>query len=220
VATSPTTEDLHGVTGSASAVYAVGDSMTVVRNDGVAWSTLRTGTAGTFDAVCSPAAGEVIVAGPDGIFHGDGSSLTIASSVGARALFSADATHAWAVGEHVQHWTNGAWTNDDPLFSGSLTSVSGTSDEDVYAVGSSPRHRGTAWSHGPFADGDLTGVFAAHDLGVMAVGPNGKIEHWSGTIVERLRARVTADLHAVVAAGHVVFIAGDDGTLQTLIFHR
>jgi len=215
---SPTTADLHSVWGRASDdVYATGDAMTLLHYDGTAWSIVAGGAAGRLDAVW--VADAVYAAGASGIYRYDGATFTQVSLIGARALWGTSATSIYAAGARIVHYDGSGW--GQMLGSADVAALSGTSDSDVWAVGSGAEHYdGTAWSRGPFTDSDLAAVCVAPALGAFAAGKQGTLRHWDGTAVEPFISRRTTDLDGLFISGNVLFVAGIDGALDTLVFHR
>jgi len=223
VQSSPTTVDLHAVWGTApDDVYASGDAFTLLHYDGASWSTLRAGaiggTSGDFTGLYALAPGDVLASGPTGIYRYDG-SLAQVSTNAASSVWGTDATHVWAAGSGISAFDGVSWAATsitDPV-----VALSGTSATDVYAVGPTSYHfDGSTWSPAPFGDGPLTDVCASPDLGVFVAGPQGTLRRWDGTAIEPFVSRTTADLDTVFITGHLVFMAGTDGTLDVMVFHR
>jgi hypothetical protein len=99
--------------------------------------------------------------------------------------------------------------------------LSGTSSQNLFAVGAESFHwNGTSWSTGPFTDTSLQAVSASPLLGAFAVGKGGSIQYWNGTVLDPMLGRTTANINAVLAIGHLVFMAGDDGALELLVLHH
>jgi hypothetical protein len=161
----------------------------------------------------------VIAGGTAGIFSYDAGVLARTSTTAARGLWGMSATDVWAAGAGVMRSTAGGWVSAG--LPSSERAISGTSASNVYVVGATSAHfNGTLWTQGPFDDPELAAVCASTTIGVFAAGQHGALEYWSGTALEPMVSRSTTDLHAVRVIDNLVFIAGDDGALQLMIFHR
>jgi cysteine-rich repeat protein len=223
---SDTTVDLHAVHGRGPGdVYAVGDDLTVLHHDGVDWQTLRSGPSAAFSgdlrAVLAGDAGVVHVGGDEGLFRVESSgSLTRLVTTKVNGLWSKTPASGWAAGDRIHRLVNGVWSDVGVTVVTPLRGVTGV-ESSVFTVGGvSRQYNGTTWSNGPFVESNLSAVSANAAGGAFAVGSGGSLRYASGPAVEPLRARSTTELRAVHAIGHLVFIAGDDGTLDLLIFHQ
>jgi hypothetical protein len=223
---SPVAVDLRTVWGTASNdVYAAGDDLTLLHYDGVSWTVLHAGPAGSggtgdFTSVFPIGPATVIAGATSGVFTYASGALTRDSMSSTRAVWATSATDVWAAtASGVLHSTGAGWVSAG--LPTQQLALSGTTSSDVYAVGASSFHfGGTAWAAGPFDDPALAAVSASVDLGVFAAGQHGALQYWSGTALEPMVSRAATNLHAVQVIGNLVFMAGDDGALQTMIFHR
>lgn len=224
--------DLLDVWGTAlNEVFAVGSGGTILRYDGVAWAPLASPTTGVLTSVWTDGAA-LLVAGSEGAFEYSGAPGAWSHFAGAGALhalrgFGPDTV--WAAGPSGTWYYDGSgWANgmDEQSL---ILDFTGPSPSQVHAVGKgSWFHDGVGWSHGPFGTAEpfderalaYTGVAESPTVGVVAVGQDGKIERWDGVVTEQIRGRVQTDLGDVAIAGRVVFMAGKEGTIQTLVFHR
>jgi cysteine-rich repeat protein len=229
---SDTTIDLHAVDGDgAGNVYAAGKELTLLAGGGGSWTTLRSGPLGAATHAflgVHAAPGVVLAVGPDGIFRWDGAELTVDSPTPAVGIWGSSATQAFAVGDRLQRLSVSGWADTGAVFIGRLRAVTGSSGTDAFAVGDiNSVHTNLAgnWVQGPFNDDGLLAVAGVQGMdptltSVFAAGGNGLLRHWNSAIVEPLQARTTSHLRALYAVDHLVFMAGEDGTLATLIFHR
>jgi hypothetical protein len=220
-----TTVDLLAVHGRApNDVYAVGSDLTILHHDGVDWRTVRSGPSSGFSgplvSVLASAADVVYAGGPDGLFRLDQNGFTRVSPTRIAGLWSATPTTGWAVGDRILRLSGGTWTDAGVTVTQPLRAVVGFENA-VYAVGGVNRFfDGATWSVGPFTETNLFAVSATPFSAAIAVGGNGNLRNSYGPVVEPIRSRTTADLRAVFAIGHLVFMAGDDGTLDLLVMHQ
>jgi hypothetical protein len=205
-------------------VYAVGDDLTILHHDGIDWRTVRAGPAdgfsGAFASVLASGGGVVYAGGADGLFRFDENGLTRVAATKIAGLWGATPTTGWAVGDRILRLADGTWTDAGVTVTLPLRAVVGFGSA-VYAVGGVNRFfDGNTWSIGPFAETNLFAVAAAPSGATFAVGGQGNLRAGAGATVEPIRSRTTADLRAVFATGHLVFMAGDDGTLDLLVVHQ
>ena len=96
---------LRGISGAGGAIYAVGDSGTLIQstNNGGSWSAPTTGTPTNFTGVWASAAGDAWIVGNGGkVYLYDGTNLTAASMVPNQnysAVFGVSAQQVIAVGD-------------------------------------------------------------------------------------------------------------------------
>jgi hypothetical protein len=219
----PVSVDLRAVWGTGPAdVYAAGDDFTLLHYDGLAWSVVHSGvlagSAGAFAALVV-AGNDVIAAGSSGVFDDVAGSPVQTSAVPASALWGTSAMELWAAGPGIAGYDGATWTATTATLAPDGAALAGNAPDDIYAVGSSAYHfDGATWSPGPFG-GDFRAL-SVSPLGVFAAGADGALARWDGSAVEPFIGRTTVDLDALFAVDHVVVMAGLDGTLETLIFHR
>jgi cysteine-rich repeat protein len=222
---SPTSVDLYAVSGtSATDVYAAGDELTLLHFDGASWSVVRTGPIGgvdgVFRALFVDPSGDVVAGGTLGVFNNVAVSPFRTSPNDARALWGTSATQLWAAGATgIQYYSGNHWTATTATTA--EVALGGTTTANLYAVGAQSYHfDGVTWATGPFSDPGWSSVTASPGVGALAVGARGGLARWDGTAVEPIISRTTSDLDAVFATGHLVFMAGADGTIDALILHR
>ena len=140
------------------------------------------------------------------------SSPAVPGGGGLRSLFSLGPRDIWAIGAMadgtlVEHWNGRSWRTvpapDPGNYVNDLMSISGTSSDDLWAVGNQLSRQGTdyvgssliehwdgsAWSvsSSPLADVQLLSVVALTSRNAWAAGYSGQpgnqevLEHWDGT---------------------------------------
>jgi hypothetical protein len=208
---------MQGVWGSsASDVYVVGDSGTVIHYNGVSWSTVASGaTSCSLKSVWGSSTDNVWAVG-DRLSKGGNdyrytilhsidngstwSDLQVANGQNLKSIWGSSATDIWAVGDAwksgknnyytILHTTNGgtSWANTATVGTTTpqtLRSIWGTSENNVYAVGSSGtilRYNGTAWaSVTSGTTNTLNGVWGVDSNHIWAVGSSGTILYYNGT---------------------------------------
>lgn len=227
---SPTTAQFGSMWASSpSDVWAVGTA-SVIRYDGVAWTTQPT-PGKPYRAIWGSAANDIWVAGVSAaIAHFDGttwSEVATALTGQFNALWGSAGNDVWAVGVlaggggRVAHYDGSTWT--DAASSGSwpaIQSVWGFGPQDIWAVGTAGAiyHRsGTTWSRLAVSPttANLLSVWGASADDVWAVGDNGTILHEDGTGWSAWPVSLTTSrLRAVRGTGPSdVWIAGDGGIL-------
>jgi hypothetical protein len=178
-------------------VWAVGTSGRIVHWNGTAFTSLPSGTTATLYGVWASTATDVWVVGgtPGGgtaqpndvLLHYDGTSFTpspLPMTFG-RTFFKVWGTSSanlYVVGEYgtIWHRTGTTWALEadqpKPLASGNLTTVSGCSATDVYAVGGLDvlQSDGTTWSRGAATvENGVNGVACGAPGHVVLVGFGG-----------------------------------------------
>lgn len=135
----------------------------------------------------------------------------------AAATWAAAPNDVWVVGNGIEHWDGQAWTQQVPSGT-TFTSISGSFDTDVWAVGPSAvqHYDGKVWTPLTVPPGTppLSGVWVAGLLDAWIVGAQGTVLRPSGPVLVRVAANTTKDLTAVTATGFDdVWIGGQDGVL-------
>lgn len=152
---SPTTGTplLHGVSAvSASDVFAVGDTGTIIRRTGGAWTVMTSGTTNDLRGVWALSSSNVWAVGISGTilrFNGTSwSTVTGVTTSDLDAVWASGANDVWlAGGSSVWHWNGTAFSSTG--IGGTLLSVSGTGPSDVWVTGENANvhhWNGTAWS--------------------------------------------------------------------------
>lgn len=192
---SGTTATLHAVWGtSASDVFVVGNTGTILHYNGTAWSAMSSGTTENLSGVWGFAANDVYAVGYTlTILHYNGTAWSAmpASNPGFAPLFRAiwgnATTDVWAVGSGYlrMHYNGTAWSGSTNILTDNLFAVTGTSASNVLTVGdygTAYRFTGSTWSGDLDVTGltdlwlDFQGVWAASPAAFFVVGdydPNG-----------------------------------------------
>ena len=163
-------------------VWAVGENGTILHWDGKRWSRVPSPTKAGLNDVFGTASADVWAVGEDGvILHWNGKTWALTTLPDAPVLngvWAADARNAWVVGSSViARWDGNRWSS----VSGDIDAdaVSGTSAEDVWAVGlnGNIRHwNGRDWSEPPGVTRErLTAAWTSSAGTVWAVGHEGVI---------------------------------------------
>ncbi|HEX5058300.1 MAG TPA: hypothetical protein VFV99_03020 [Kofleriaceae bacterium] len=216
---SPTSFDLHAIQGTAANdIYAAGDSLALLHYNGSQWTSVG-GGGGNFTSLLATGTNRVLGASTSGIYEYDGTTFSRVTITTGRAIWGASATDVWVAGAAFAHFDGTSWTTTTTMTD--ATTLIGTSANDIYAVGKSPLHYdGATWSAGPFKDDRLIAACLTPSNRLFGVGQQGALRYWNGTAIEPMISRTTADLSAVFMTGHVLVMAGADGTLDTMVFHR
>lgn len=221
-----TTEDLNSITGlSTTDLIAVGDAGTIVRWDGIDWSTDTSGVTYDLHGVWVDNPNDAFAVGMGGTaLYWDGNSWTDISpsySGALRGVWGSSPTDVFAVGSSgtVLHWNGVAWS---PMVSSTtehLLDVWGLSSSEVYAVGANGEiifYNGVGWAvQASGTTEDLNGIYGSATNDVYAVGENSAIVRWDGISWNTVVLGVLADLNAVWAdAANNVVIIGDGGFVR------
>jgi hypothetical protein len=231
--------DLWGT--SATFVVGVGNSGLVLSNMGTGWHKQIVDSASSYGAVAGAGPSDVWAVGDVSFAHWNGSLWSqVPAPAGANgnpfyAVWLSAPGEGWAVGEEgvYAQLAAGAWTFVGHASNGyAYRGVWGSSAQDVYVVGNGHsiagvgnplliRHYdGTAWtdlsgtvdpSH---AMGPLNAVWGSDATHVWAVGENGNVIFWNGTLWAPLLsgAGSSESLRAVWGSGpRDVWVAGSAG---------
>ncbi|HET9620734.1 MAG TPA: hypothetical protein VFP84_05190 [Kofleriaceae bacterium] len=193
--TSPTTGSplLHAVSAvSASDVFAVGDSGTIIRRSPTAWTTMTSGTTNNLRGVWAISSSDVWAVGSSGtILHFNGTAWSAVSGGGTtnlEAVWASGSSDVWICGGGtVLHW-NGSSVSSAASFTPTLLSISGTSASDVWVAaenGGFHHWNGSAWS----AVTPITGTssyfavlaIGANDVWTTTITSSKQSVHWNGT---------------------------------------
>ncbi len=227
----------HGTSGKD--VWAVGEHGRITHWNGSAFTEHTSGTTATLYGVWANGPADVWAVGgtPEGgtsqpndvLLHFDGTSWSpspLPQKLG-RAFFkiwgtpSAGDTTLYIVGEFGTIWhrpSGGAWAleaNNPPLSSGNLTTVSGCSDREVYAVGTEDVlvSDGKTWTKSAVAlENEVNGVACASPGNVVIVGYAGLKQRLVGGVwVTDFASDPHQDLHGAWAdPGGGYWAAGGD----------
>ncbi len=234
---------VNGIRGtSPTFIIGVGNSGLVLQNAGTGWKKQIVGDAtATYFGVAGSGASEAWAVGDVYFAHWNGSSWsTVAAPSGANgnpfyAVWLSAAGEGWAVGEEgvYAQLSGGTWTFIAHSSNGyTYKGVWGSAKNDVYVVGNghsiagvgSPlliRHYdGVTWSDvsstvdPSHAMGPLNAIWGSDASHVWAVGENGNVIFWNGTVLTPLLtgATSTESLKAIWGSGpRDVWIAGSAG---------
>jgi uncharacterized protein YjdB len=183
--TVPSAEGLYGVHGlSANDLVVVGGQGTVLRFNGITWTTINAGGfLGSFYAVTGSAAnnGRRVLVGDGGVAQLDGSAVTLVTTPYAPRLYSVSMD---AGGDVYAGGQRGAVLRS-----------------------------GTPWTTLNLVP-DLLDVWTTSATNAFAVGEFGFIYRWNGTAWARQTTPTTATLNTVWAASATdAFAGGDNGTM-------
>ena len=174
---------------SATNVFAVGLTGTILHYDGANWSAMASGTSGNLRTVWGSSATDVYAAFVD-FLHYDGVSWS--TGVGGTHhdlldVWGSGSSDVFAVGKAgtIVHYDGAAWTIMASGTISDLNGVDGSGRSDVFAVGQGGlilHYDGASWT--TMASGtpyDLFGVWANSPTDVFAVGAANAILHYDGT---------------------------------------
>ena len=154
IETAPTTGLLHGVWAvTASDVFAVGDSGTILRRTNDTWTAMTSGTTNNLRGVWAASSTDVWAVGSNAtILHFDGSQWSPVSGAGTTvpvdAVWGSSANDVWMCGGNRCVRWNGQSLTTHALV-GTILSVSGTGPNDVWVSGenANPKHwNGSTWT--------------------------------------------------------------------------
>jgi hypothetical protein len=194
--TSGTTNNLNGVWGSsATDVFAVGASGTILHYNGTSWSAMTSGTTNILHGVWGSSGTDVFAVGDVDDESGSGTILqyngTSWSTVPLCAqchrfngVWGSSATDVFVVGEAgtILHYNGSTWSAMTSGTENDLHGVWGSSGTDVFALGDAGtilNYNGSTWS--AMTSGttnNLNGVWGSSATDVFAVGNSGTILHY------------------------------------------
>jgi hypothetical protein len=230
------TATLYAVGGrSASDVFAVGTSGTIVHYDGMSWNEMAVPhVPGALLGVWVSSANEVFAVGEGGtILHYDGTAwdaMQSGTSFDLGGIWGSSPDDVFAVGGGgtVLHLDGESWSPMSvPFGSPFLNGIWGSAGTDVFAVGEDGEivhYDGASWVEmydGGFA---LNGVWGSSATDVFAVGEWGTVLHYDGTSWERLTVPTTYYLTGIWGtADHHLFVVGIENWLYyigpTVVLH-
>ncbi len=187
---SGTASPLYGAWGSsATDVFAVGGSGTILHYDGSSWSAMSSGTTNHLNEVWGSSATDVFAVGTFGtILHYDGSSWSAMGSGTTNHLnevWGSSATDVFAVGGSgtILHYDGSSWSAMSSGTTSSLSGIWGSSATDVFAVSSIRilHYDGSSWSVMISGTSTLYDIWGSSATDVFAVGYNETILHYDGS---------------------------------------
>jgi hypothetical protein len=219
---------------SATNVYAVGNSGTILRNTGTGWFNEASGTTAGLAAIWGSSASDLWAVGNLGgsILHRDATSWSVvpkATSRLLRGVWGSSATSVWAVGDTgtIEKFDGTNWTVQSSGVTTSLRAVGGSGPSDVWAVGTGGtllHFDGTSWSNA--GTGVTTSVMSLADIYVISatnawiVGSNTTqgfrvLLHWDGTAWTSLGGMNGPGAISCISASGAndVWVGGDWGVL-------
>lgn len=221
--TSPTTETLWGVWGSADAVVAVGNVGTAVHLAD-AWLTKTTGTRLDLCDVWTDGESRALVVGVHGIvlhYEGSWSIMTSGTSANLADVFGFEDGTAVAVGEGgtIVRYDGASWAPMDTVTSVNLFGVWGSSPTNLYAVGVGGtiiHYDGIDWSFMDTATPEnLSAVWGSSASDVWAVGDLGAIMRYDGVSWALSPSGTTETLGDVWGtSGNDIWAVGSGGTIR------
>lgn len=200
-----TSKPLSGIWGyDASNVFAVGESGTVVRYDGTAWSASQQGSVELRDVWGSSTTNVYAVGKAGTILRFNGSSWSTSTGPTGedlQGIWGSSASNMFAVGSTgvILRYNGSAWSQMARPVTETLEDIWGSASNNVFAVGS-PRRvgstryytivlwNGSIWSVMTTPDvpvgksGRLRSVWGSSGTDVFAVGDDGVVLHYNGSV--------------------------------------
>jgi hypothetical protein len=219
---------LYAVWGfSASDVFAVGASGTILRYDGSSWNSMSSGVSVRLWGVWGSSPSDIFAVGDSGtILHYDGSSWDAMNSgctLDLIEVWGNSAADIFAVGMSgtILHSDGGSWSAMDSGTTASLSCIWGTSSSDVIATGADGtiiHYDGDSWN--PMVSGStshLHGIWASSASDVFVVGEHGTILRYDGASWSAMDS-ATTDWYWLQAAwgssSSDVFAVGQSSTIR------
>lgn len=222
---SGTRDDLLGIwVRSASDIYVVGNTGTILRYDGRAWVPMTSGTSRDLHSVWGSSGANVFVVGGGGtILHYDGKgwvSMPSGTDNDLYGIWGSSANDVFAVGRAgtILRYNGKSWAPMASAMLEDLYGIWGTSAANVFAVGSSGtilHYDGKAWVQmASYTKRDLFGVWGSSGVDIFAVGREGVILHYDGKDWAQMSNRIPDDLYGVWgSSGTDVFSVGRSGAI-------
>jgi hypothetical protein len=228
--TSGTTSNLSSVWGaSASDVFAVGASGTILHYNGSAWSVMASGTTENLKGVWGSSGNDVFAVGINGtILRYDGTSwnsMTSGTTNQLNGVWGNSSSDVIAVGDcmTIIHFDGTAWSAmiesccDGDYYCYEFNSVWGSSGTDVYAVGRGYKteclnhYDGTNWQCSGTPYGWNNAIWGSSSADIFSAGI--WIWHYNGNGWTRLQPNFSGHYYYGIwgASAHDVFFAGTEG---------
>ena len=209
---------------NSSNVWAVGQSGTALRWNGLVWKTVASPTSSWLQSVFMNNEADGWAVGSGGaIIHWNGTSWETTQSPTAENLydiFMANPNEGWAVGWDgtTVHWNGTVWRRISSPTTTILFSVYIADSSDVWAVGSGGtiiHFNGTAWNHVPCpTTSSLHDIFMITPNEGWGVGSEGTIIHFNGTSWSNASSPTTNGLRSVFMLNSTEgWAVGDSGTI-------
>lgn len=219
---------------SATNVYAVGNSGTVMHNSGGGWFGEPTGTTGSISSIWGSSASDVWAVGALGsqVLHRDATSWSLMNKATTRILrgvWGSSATSVWAVGDTgtIEKFDGTSWTVQSSGVTTTLRGVGGSGPSDVWAVGASGtllHFDGTTWSNAGTgvtnAQMNLFDIYVTSATNAWVVGSNTTqgyrvLLRWDGTSWTSVGGMVgPGAINCIAGSGpNDVWVGGDWGVL-------
>jgi hypothetical protein len=135
----------------------------------------------------------------------------------AAATWAASSKDVWVVGNGVERWNGTTWTQEVPAGK-AFTSIAGSFDTDVWAVGpgGAQHWNGELWTAAPVPANTppLAAVWVGGLYDAWVVGAAGTVLHWTGSAFTAVVPPTTEDLTAITGTGTFdIWIGGRNGLL-------
>ena len=209
-ATVPWLYEIHG--SSASNIFAVGDTGTILHYNGKSWSHMDSSTSSTLWSAWASPEGSAFAVGNNGtILHYNGDSWTDMVSSTPRTLsgvWGSASNDVFAVGDSglVLHYDGISWSQIRTSTGQFIHGVWGTSSNDVYAVGWDKstqkglllHYDGTSWNQIDIGDYPaLNRLWGSSPTDLFVVGASGTILHYNGTSWSEMTSGSTQNIHGI-----------------------
>jgi hypothetical protein len=222
------TTRLYGVWGkSATEVYAVGETGTILKFDGTSWKSQSSGSTADFRAVFGPASGGYVYAVGGEIYRLEGSSWVSNNTstyycTDLNGIWGTSESNLFAVGSsgdvcYRYSPTSGYWSNMYLSITEDLKGIWGASATEIYVVGSAGvivKGNGTTSSSGwskmsSPTSSDLQTVWGTSSTDVWAAGFDGVLVHYDGTSWSKVSTGSSSYFYGVHGSGSTnVFLVG------------
>jgi len=222
--TSGTNSDLRGLWGSsATDVFAVGKTGTILHYDGKTWVPMTSGGISDLYAIWGSSPVDVFAVGKAGaIVHYDGKTwapMTGGGTADLYAVWGFSSSSVFVVGSSgaILHYDGKAWARMTGGGTGDLYGVWGNSASSVFIVGGAGvimHYDGNVWARMTGGTADLHGIWGSSSSEVFAVGKAGSVLRYNGKAWAPLTSGSSSDLNAVWgSSGSDVFTVGRSGAI-------